>query len=118
MNSKGIQLVGSDIRSIMPQQLSEQHDEIIKRFFSKGHANSSVFGKKRTFFIKDLQGLIKLVHFKLDFSFNRTNSTYQFITTFEEILQWKEGFAVGTPLQMDSCLFFLTNENFDVTEIS
>lgn len=111
-------LIGRDIKQIMPEGLSHYHDELVKKFFVKGRANQGVFSKKRKIFIKDFNGVLKLVNFRLDFSFNQIFGSYSFIGSFDEITNLSDGFQTGLTLPIENSLFFLTNENFDITDVT
>jgi len=70
------EIEGRNIKSVMPTVIQANHDKFIQQFIETG--DTYVLQRQRLLFIKDYNGFIKPVNFKLDFFFSQSQK-YSFI---------------------------------------
>ena len=97
----------------MPAGLSEHHDDFIRRFYREGHPR--VLGKLRVLFIKDLEGYLVPISFRLNFYYHH-KFNYAFIATLEKIKHMNMFMEESSRISTDDCMSFITDDDMNILE--
>jgi len=76
MKASDTEIQKQSIKKIMPQPVHGFHDQFVKRFIKDGQPK--VLDKRRLLFLKDFQGYIKPVYFRLSYFFS-SHFKYSFL---------------------------------------
>lgn len=108
-------LEGKNIKLIMPKVIREHHDELIARFFHKG--SSHVLGNERVAFLKDFEGFIKPIRFKLEFNYDQ-RFKYSFLGQIELLKTINVDLEAKVFIPISDSMVFLTDMDYKITDIT
>ena len=99
----------------MPKVIREHHDEMIARFFQRGTSN--VLGNERVAFLKDFEGFVKPVRFKLEFNYDQ-RFKYAFLGQIELLKTINVDFEAKVFIPVNDAMVFLTDYDNNITDIT
>ena len=112
---KESKIAGQNIKIIQPKVFAEHHDSVLRKFFHDGQ--QSVLWKLRILFGKDSDGFLIPISFRVNFFYHQ-KFQYTFIAQFEKCKYFNLYQEETQKLQSDETMFFITDDDFYITDYS
>eukprot|EP00347_Sterkiella_histriomuscorum_P018940 403343575 len=108
-------LTGLSINSIMPQDIAQIHDQIMKKFYHEGHPK--ILGKLRILLARNSQDYLIPIQLRINFYYHQKFS-YSFIAQAEKVKHWNLYNDEQNKINTDDCMFFITDHELNVSDFS
>lgn len=108
-------IIGQDIRFMMPLKVAKNHDSFIEYFYNEGIPK--FVGKLRVLFVKDYNGYISPIQFRLNFYYDPKFS-YVFVAQMEKVSQFNLYKEESSKIFTKDAMIFICDNNLDITDHS